>query len=92
MSTLRAMVANYKDGHRWDHLDADACTKAADEIDRLRAENDAMRASVEPLQYALRWVYEHGFEHSTKCPPEVNAAFSDAYAPVRATLCARTTP
>jgi len=34
-SILRAMVTNYAEGNRWDHLDAEACTKAADEIDAL---------------------------------------------------------
>lgn len=35
--TLRAMAHNYTDGHLWDHLDTEACRKAADEISSLRA-------------------------------------------------------
>ena len=34
---LRAMAHNYRNGHWWDHLDGEACTKAADEITRLQA-------------------------------------------------------
>lgn len=35
--TFRAMAQNYAGGHSWDHLDGEACTKAADEIRMLRA-------------------------------------------------------
>lgn len=36
--TLRAMAQNYGDGpHLWDHLDREACEKAADEIAGYRA-------------------------------------------------------
>lgn len=36
---LRAMARNYHEtGHRWDHLDGEAVTKAADEIKQLKAE------------------------------------------------------
>lgn len=31
------MASNYSNGHSWDHLDSDACAKAADEIRDLRA-------------------------------------------------------
>lgn len=34
---LRAMARNYKKDHSWDHLDIEACEKAADEIRLLRA-------------------------------------------------------
>jgi hypothetical protein len=34
---LKAMAKNYADGHRWDHLDSEACIKAANEIAELRA-------------------------------------------------------
>jgi hypothetical protein len=34
--TLRAMAHNYSGGHSWDHLDGEACLKAADEIRGLR--------------------------------------------------------
>jgi len=34
---LRAMAENYKNGHRWDHLDSKVCIQAAEEIDALRA-------------------------------------------------------
>lgn len=37
--TLRAMAANYSDGHSWDYLDTQVCEKAADEIRYLRALN-----------------------------------------------------
>ena len=41
MSTtlLRAMARNYANGHFWDHLDGEACLKAADRIEQLEAEN-----------------------------------------------------
>jgi hypothetical protein len=34
---LRAMPQNYGMGHQWDALDAAACTRAADDLERLRA-------------------------------------------------------
>lgn len=34
---LRAMAANYRNGHSWDFLDGEAVNKAADEITRLQA-------------------------------------------------------
>ena len=42
VSVLRAMSCNYANGHSWDHLDSKACDKAADEIERLRAEVEAV--------------------------------------------------
>lgn len=33
---LRSMASNYAGGHRWDDLDGEACTKAADEIKELK--------------------------------------------------------
>lgn len=33
--SLRAMVRNYSEGHRWDHLDARMCAAAADRIESL---------------------------------------------------------
>jgi len=39
---LRAMARNYRNGHSWDHLDGEAVSKAADEINRLQAENAAL--------------------------------------------------
>lgn len=41
---LRAMAVNYAGGHSWDHLDGEACSKAADEIAALRA-GDGYRAA-----------------------------------------------
>lgn len=38
---LRAMALNYEAGHRWDHLDKDAVTKAADVIESLLAGREA---------------------------------------------------
>lgn len=35
-SLLRAMARNYTARHSWDHLDVDACVRAANEIERLR--------------------------------------------------------
>lgn len=47
--TLRAMAKNYAGGHSWDHLDGEACVKAADEIAQLRealslVKSDIMKA------------------------------------------------
>lgn len=36
---LRAMSKNYAPGNTWDHLDIEACAKAADEIKTLREAN-----------------------------------------------------
>jgi hypothetical protein len=47
--TLRAMVANYADGHSWDHLDGEACLNAADEIKALRELADARLQDVTRL-------------------------------------------
>lgn len=44
--TLRAMAKNYAGGHSWDHLDGEACAKAADEIKQLRAEIQLLRVDV----------------------------------------------
>jgi hypothetical protein len=44
-STLRAMAINYgKRGHSWDHLDGEACVKAATRLDELEAELSALKA------------------------------------------------
>jgi hypothetical protein len=45
--TLRAMAFNYRDGHRWDHLDGEAVTKAACEIDQLR---EALHVAVDAIE------------------------------------------
>jgi hypothetical protein len=55
-SILRAMEHNYRNGHSWDHLDGEAVTKAADEIERLETElrrNVALLLEVQ-LTLALR--------------------------------------
>lgn len=35
-------------------------------------------------QDALRWIYKHGFRHSSECPASVNEAFNQAFANERA--------
>jgi hypothetical protein len=50
---LRAMAKNYAGGHSWDHLDGEACIKAADEIDRLR---EALRLVKSDMMAAVRSV------------------------------------
>lgn len=59
-SFLRAMAANYAGGHRWDHLDGNAVTGAADEIEALRSalgdmplENAKLRGVVLDILNAL---------------------------------------
>lgn len=47
-STLRAMATNYAGGHRWDFLDGQAVTIAADEITRLRAIAPMLSAAPSP--------------------------------------------
>lgn len=42
---LRAMAKNYAGGHSWDHLDGEACVKAADEIKRLREDYEFLTES-----------------------------------------------
>lgn len=42
--TLRAMARNYSRNNLWDHLDAEACTKAANKIDELTKQRDELLA------------------------------------------------
>jgi hypothetical protein len=51
--TLRAMAQNYAGGHCWDHLDGEACLKAADEIARLR---EALRLAKSDMMTAVKHV------------------------------------
>lgn len=44
---LRAMAANYANGHSWDQLDSEACLNAATRIEQLEAENAALREEVD---------------------------------------------
>ncbi|MGE8122538.1 hypothetical protein [Pseudomonas fulva] len=53
-STLRAMARNYAAGHHWDHLEGEAVTQAADEIERLRGWVSAYKESRERLHEWLR--------------------------------------
>lgn len=52
MSTtlLRAMARNYANGHCWDHLDGEACLKAADRIEQLEAE----LANIKEIEFPKR--------------------------------------
>ena len=43
--TLRAMASNYANGHRWDHLDGEAVTAAADALTKVRQELEDIKAS-----------------------------------------------
>lgn len=54
VSTLRAMAHNYAGGHSWDHLDGEAVSQAADEIERLRRSCEAEFRSVEVLNQAYQ--------------------------------------
>lgn len=45
--TLRAMVRNYRMNNLWDHLDAEACTKAANKIDELTKQRDELIDALE---------------------------------------------
>ena len=70
---LRAMATNYANGHSWDHLDGEACVKAADEIRSLRtaltpaAPEGKGRASqpvgvtVEEIEAAARVIEHYSF-------------------------------
>jgi hypothetical protein len=51
---LRAMARNYKPGNSWDHLDAEACIQAANEIKALRDRIAALeaRGALAPAQAA----------------------------------------
>ncbi len=60
---LKAMAKNYADGHSWDHLDGEVCTKAADEISRLTAEVSALRKA---LEEKVRGAYNEGFSEGMK--------------------------
>lgn len=44
-STLNAMIKNYKNGHRWDHLDSEALQTAIDEI--LSLEKDLVDTNIQ---------------------------------------------
>lgn len=52
-SILRAMASNYAAGHRWDHLDGEAVTKAADGIDAMLAEREADKKRLAELKGTL---------------------------------------
>ena len=58
--TLRAMAENYSDGHQWDHLDSEACAKAADEIKQLRAAQSApeKRKKASYVGVPAKWLSE----------------------------------
>lgn len=47
---LRAMVRNYSRNNLWDHLDAEACTKAANKIDELTEKLIEQAAEIESLR------------------------------------------
>lgn len=47
---LKAMAKNYAGGHRWDHLDSDTCSKAAEEIDTLRTAKQRLEGEVARLK------------------------------------------
>lgn len=65
---LRAMAQNYAGGHSWDHLDGEACTKAADEIKALRARIAASQPGREAVARAkghadrIRWCLANNAE------------------------------
>ncbi|API58507.1 hypothetical protein BSL82_03625 [Tardibacter chloracetimidivorans] len=59
-----------------------ALAEAVKERDALRSASTIIRQRDEAWR-ALVWVFRNGFRHSSECPPEVNMAFSDAFAPER---------
>lgn len=52
--TLQAMANNYRNGHSWDHLDGEVCTKAADEIKQLRDKLERAEAFLTDIQQETR--------------------------------------
>lgn len=55
---LRAMARSYANGHSWDHLDGEACIKAADELCRLRTELEGTRSVI--IQHAIGMLNQIG--------------------------------
>lgn len=53
---LKAMAKNYASGHRWDHLDSEACQKASEEIGTLRANNERLTAELAAAKAQTRFV------------------------------------
>ncbi|WP_145182362.1 hypothetical protein [Pseudomonas sp. URMO17WK12:I11] len=64
VSTLRAMARNYAGGHSWDHLDGEAVSQAADEIERLRAVIEQQKSLIESLRAEL--VESHSIDASAE--------------------------
>ncbi len=56
---LRAMARNYNRNNLWDHLDADACTKAANEIDELTKQRDELLAALDYCKAIGSWTELH---------------------------------
>lgn len=80
---LRAMARNYKPGNSWDHLDAEACIQAADEIAKLRLERDEARqlitdtAAQPSAETSLDWL-RWGLEEICRCT-DMRAGNGDSF-------------
>lgn len=86
VSILRAMALNYgKRGHSWDRLDGEAVTKAADQIDALHAEAEALRvvlheiASVNPAQRGIEWAKSYACDGLKGAGSELCARWLDTF-------------
>lgn len=78
---LKAMAKNYAGGHRWDHLDSDTCSKAAEEIGTLLTANQRLEGLLQRVQVSMslddtEWGYS-GTEKYTLLA-DIRAALSTA--------------
>ncbi|MGN8259459.1 hypothetical protein ACLEJW_09015 [Pseudomonas sp. SMSB3] len=70
VSTLRAMARNYAGGHSWDHLDGEAVSQAADEIERLRVVIEQQKSLIESLRAELVESYSTDASAEPSAPVE----------------------
>lgn len=55
---LLAMAHNYKDGHKWDRLDSEACQRAADELTAARADSERLAAALQTSNEFLAMIID----------------------------------
>lgn len=65
---LRAMAANYRNGHSWDFLDGEAVSKAADEITALQSTIAQLQARIGELESGRGEPFMYGISQPEGLP------------------------